>query len=181
MKQLDLNLEDEPYEIKMDDIKLNDSEEKEKIEKKFKFNLEILKKIDITIKFAIIGIVVSFLGSFFNFWGIKVDGIGRLDNGNLFDGYSVGGILGVIFILSIIMTLVFIYFNFKRYVLIANLVSVVAFLFQVIVILIWGRSSFGGNLNSSIYFSSGFYICLCGIIIITCSTYFYYKKSAIKK
>jgi len=181
MKQLDLNLEDEPYEIKMGDIKVDDAEGKEKIGKKFKLNLELVKKLDRTVKFAIIGIIISFFGSFFNFWGIKVDGIGKLDNGNLFDGYSLGGILGIIFIFSVIITLVFIYFNFKKYILIANLVSVIAFLLQVIIILIQGKRSFEGNFNTSIYFSSGFYICLCGIIITTYSIYFNYKKNIIKK
>ena len=181
MKQLDLNLDDEPYEIKMDDIKMDDSEGKEKIQRKFKLNFEIVKKVDITIKFAIIGIIVSFIGSFFNFWGLKVEGIGRLDYGNLFNGYSLGGFLGIIFILSMITMLVLIYLKLKKYVLVADMVSIVVFLLQVIIILIWGKGSVDETFSTSIYFGSGFYICLLGIIITAVSTYFNFKKSIIKK
>ena len=181
MKQLDLNLEDEPYEIKMDDVERDDTEGKENIEKRFKLNLEVVRKIDIKIKFAIIGTVVSFLGSFFSFWGVKVEGLGRLDYGNLMNGYKIGGIMGKIFIFSIIATVVLMYINQKKYALISDLVSVVAFLIQIIIILIWGKGSYDEIFHISIYFGIGFYICLIGILITTYFTYSNYKKSIIKK
>lgn len=181
MKPLDLNLDEEPYEIKITEIKMDNNVGQEKLKKEFKLNLEVVKKIDKTTKLTLIGIIISFFGCFFNFWGLKVEGLGNLGSGNFFNGYGIKGVLGIIFILSIIATLVLMYIKLNKYALIADAVSGVVFLFQVIIILIWGKGSFVGSSNISIYFGSGFYICLLGIIFTTYCTYSNYKNSLIKK
>lgn len=178
MKQVDLKLDDEPYEIKMEDIQI-ENEEKTETKKKFHVELKNLKDINKQLKIAMAGTLLSFLGSFFNFWGLKVEGLGRLGYGNLFNGYKTGGIIGILFILAIIAAFVLLYINLQKYALIADLVAFAAFLIQVLVVIIWGKASLGGSEKSVLYFGSGFYICLIGIAATAYFTYYSYKKNNI--
>lgn len=181
MKPLDLKLDDEPYEIKMEDIKVEEVEEKLDLKKKINLNFKEWKDISKQIKIAMAGIFVTFMGSFFNFWGLKVDGLGKLNYGNLFNGFHTGGVIGIIFILAIIADCVFLYFNMQKYAIISELVALTTFLIQVIVIIIWGKSSLGGSQPSSLYFGIGFYLCLFGMAITAYFTYYSLKKNNITK
>lgn len=181
MKPLDLKLDDEPYEIKMEDIKVDEVEEKVELKKKFDLNFKEWKDMSKQIKIAMAGMLVTFLGSFFNFWGLKVDGLGKLNYGNLFNGFHTGGVLGIIFILAIIAACVLLYLNMQKFAIIAELVALAAFLIQVIVIIIWGKASLGGSQPSSLYFGIGFYICLLGMATTAYFTYNSFKKNNITK
>lgn len=171
MSQLDLKLDDEPFEIKKEDLVKG----KEKL--KFNINLKLIKKLDISTRITLVGILVSFLGSFLNFWGIKIKELGTFRNGNLFHGYGLGGVFGILFILSIIAIFLLTILQQHKFALIAGLVAIGAFLAQVGFILIWGKSSYPDLDVTTVYLGIGFYICLLGNIITTCFVFKNYKNN----
>lgn len=80
---------------------------------------------------------ITFIGTFLPFWGVKVGDLSFQSMTNLFNGYQFFGIVGKIYVLSLVAALVFVSINLKKWGLRCNLVGWIAFIAQIIIILIF--------------------------------------------
>ncbi len=167
-EDVDLGLDDAPFEIGMDAVKRMDEEEAARkqalinvqaettIGKKIIYKDMMFTRLDNILdayqadkrrtKVAIITLI-TFICSILPFWGIKIKDLTLMVQSNLFNGYDFLGIglAGKLFVLCLVASLILMSINLKKWALRINLVGWVAYLIQVVMILIWAPIDFSSS------------------------------------
>ena len=192
-KEVDLKLEDEPFEIGMETVqkmqeaedsrKQNDSEDSKKTSSSKSTSKDVMLtdfddimdslKADNTKKVILITAILALVGSFFVFCQIKVGDIPAQSIGIFFNGFSgniISNIISKICILAIIVSVVCVLINLKKMSFYAILIAVLTFIGQCVFFVVWGAMYYAIP-YSSFRPGIGFIITLVSIIAMFFAVY----------
>lgn len=192
--EVDLKLEDEPFEIGMDTVRKKEEEQakaaaeisgnsdgetsSDKNDKSKSSQKDVmLKDLDDIIdslkasaakKIILIMALISLIGSFFIFCSIHVGDIPAMPIGNFFNGYSgniISNIISKISIIAIIASAVCATVNLKKFSIYAILISLLTFIGQCVFFVLWGSMDYAVPLTV-FRPGLGFFITLVPLIIM---------------
>ena len=174
VENIDLNQDDEPYEIKSVNTKDSDTDTK---------NMETSEILDqiMSDKDKVIGVataLIFIIGSYINFWSIYTSNLGIMNQGNLFGGYQIAGILGKLCVILAVAYLVLLFINQIKLNWYVTIALAAVFIVQVLLIVIFGGNDLGTK--GVVIPGIGFFICvICtGVnLIFTRKLYMKGKKS----
>lgn len=159
--EVDLNLDDQPYEVKKEDIDSQDTQEEEmETSELLDALMEDKRKI-----LGMAGALLFIVGSYFNLWGLYHKDLGIMSQGNLFGGFMAGGIFGKISVFAAFAILVLICVNRCVYAWYVAVLSAASFLVQVLIILIAGRNNLGTGISGIVIPGVGFFLCIAGLVM----------------
>ena len=161
-KRDELNLDNEPFELKEEDIR-EQIGEGDVIQTSAVLDSLMSDKRKIL---AITGVFILFVGSYFNFWGLYSSTYGRMSQGDLLGGYMFGGLFGKLCVVAAIASVVCICLNLFAYAWDCVLVSFAAFVIQALLIAIFGWKSLGSAVSCIVYPGLGSLICLIGLVLM---------------
>lgn len=151
----------EAYEIKIKVKEYDDNELMLKTED----ILYTLKEDKRRVK-GMICLLVASIGSFFNFWGISTELIGKIKMGSLFSGYGLGGILGKLCVLAALAGIGLLVVNLIKYAFASGLIACIFMLAQGLTILFYSWSADFEYANAgSVFFDWGFYITAVFLVV----------------
>jgi hypothetical protein len=162
----EVTVENEPYEVKKEDIPAHDTENVMNTNAILDSLLSDKSKV-----ITIVGVFILFLGSYLSFWGVNVDGYGRMSQGNLLSGYMLGGMIGKLCIIVAVASTCCICFNKFTYAWYGMLVSTFLFVLQSVIIAIFGTKCMEDGVKCHVYPGMGSFICVIGIMIMLYFSY----------
>ncbi len=112
------------------------------------------------------GAILLFIGSYLSFWGVISDA-GKISQGNLFTGYMFGGVFGKLCVIMAAVSAVLVCIRVYKVAWYFNIGSFLAYIVQVLLIVIAGKNVLGNGVKVTLYPAFGSIICLIALIIMT--------------